>query len=186
MLGTLTQGRGWGTEGLFPAMADGCFASSGSSLSCYHWSQGVKLRASVRLLLEWLRGAGFEQLAQQFFAKLASVANLLAMPGSQLVQVRDAQPRACGIGMGTGRRAPAPCFGVPTLMCPFCSLPPGSVGGQYPGEDVLVLSLLSHLSLLCPLQAPAPQRKQFLTSAICCSVSSHRCPGPPCEPSTQR
>ncbi|XP_068002731.1 ras-associating and dilute domain-containing protein isoform X1 [Melanerpes formicivorus] len=59
----------------------------GSSLGCFHWSHGVKLRASVRLLLEWLRGAGFEQLAQQFFAKLASVANLLAMPGSQLVQM---------------------------------------------------------------------------------------------------
>ncbi|KAM9291125.1 ras-associating and dilute domain-containing protein [Morus bassanus] len=59
----------------------------GSSLGCFHWSQGVKLRASVRLLLEWLRGAGFEQLSQQFFAKLASVANLLAMPGSQLVQM---------------------------------------------------------------------------------------------------
>ncbi|NWV47393.1 RADIL protein, partial [Daphoenositta chrysoptera] len=58
----------------------------GSSLGCFHWSQGVKLRASMRLLLEWLRSAGFEQLAQQFFAKLASVANLLAMPGSQLVQ----------------------------------------------------------------------------------------------------
>ncbi|NWI92702.1 RADIL protein, partial [Pitta sordida] len=59
----------------------------GSSLGCFHWSQGVKLRASVRLLLDWLRGAGFEQLAQQFFSKLASVANLLAMPGSQLVQM---------------------------------------------------------------------------------------------------
>ncbi|NXQ69060.1 RADIL protein, partial [Quiscalus mexicanus] len=59
----------------------------GSSLGCYHWSQGVKLRASVRLLLEWLHGAGFEQLSQQFFSKLASVANLLAMPGSQLVQM---------------------------------------------------------------------------------------------------
>ncbi|NWY91575.1 RADIL protein, partial [Loxia curvirostra] len=59
----------------------------GSSLGCFHWSQGVKLRASVRLLLEWLHGAGFEQLAQQFFSKLASVANLLAMPGSQLVQM---------------------------------------------------------------------------------------------------
>ncbi|NXP18598.1 RADIL protein, partial [Scytalopus superciliaris] len=59
----------------------------GSSLGCFHWSQGVKLRASVRLLLDWLRGAGFEQLVQQFFAKLASVANLLAMPGSQLVQM---------------------------------------------------------------------------------------------------
>ncbi|OXB67553.1 hypothetical protein ASZ78_004671 [Callipepla squamata] len=60
---------------------------TGSSLGCFHWSQGVKLRASVRLLLEWLRGAGFEQLSQQFFAKLASVANLLAMPGSQLLQM---------------------------------------------------------------------------------------------------
>ncbi|NWR68134.1 RADIL protein, partial [Bucorvus abyssinicus] len=59
----------------------------GSSLGCFHWSQGVKLRASVRLLLEWLRSAGFEQLAQQFFAKLTSVANLLAMPSSQLVQM---------------------------------------------------------------------------------------------------
>ncbi|NWH21361.1 RADIL protein, partial [Grus americana] len=59
----------------------------GSSLGCFHWSQGVKLRASVRLLLDWLRGTGFEQLANQFFAKLASVANLVAMPGSQLVQM---------------------------------------------------------------------------------------------------
>ncbi|XP_042684137.1 LOW QUALITY PROTEIN: ras-associating and dilute domain-containing protein [Centrocercus urophasianus] len=59
----------------------------GSSLGCFHWSQGVKLRASMRLLLEWLRGAGFEQLSQQFFAKLTSVANLVAMPGSQLLQM---------------------------------------------------------------------------------------------------
>ncbi|KAF4800831.1 Ras-associating and dilute domain-containing protein [Turdus rufiventris] len=66
----------------------------GSSLGCYHWSQGVKLRASVRLLLDWLRSAGFEQLSQQFFAKLASVANLLAMPGSQLVQMTWSSLRA--------------------------------------------------------------------------------------------
>ncbi|RLW01628.1 hypothetical protein DV515_00007831 [Chloebia gouldiae] len=66
----------------------------GSSLGCYHWSQGVKLRASMRLLLEWLHGAGFEQLSQQFFAKLVSVANLLAMPGSQLVQMTWASLRA--------------------------------------------------------------------------------------------
>ncbi|XP_030315365.1 LOW QUALITY PROTEIN: ras-associating and dilute domain-containing protein [Calypte anna] len=66
----------------------------GSSLGCFHWSQGVKLRASVRMLLEWLRGAGFEQLSQQFFAKLASVANLLAMPSSQLVQMSWSSLRA--------------------------------------------------------------------------------------------
>ncbi|NXE50659.1 RADIL protein, partial [Casuarius casuarius] len=59
----------------------------GSSLGCFHWSKGVRLRACVRLLLEWLRGAGFEQLARQFFAKLASAADLLAMPGSQLLQM---------------------------------------------------------------------------------------------------
>ncbi|NWR86214.1 RADIL protein, partial [Furnarius figulus] len=59
----------------------------GSSLHCFHWSQGVKLRASVQLLLDWLRGAGFEQLIQQFFAKLVSVVNLLAMPSSQLLQM---------------------------------------------------------------------------------------------------
>ncbi|NWU71339.1 RADIL protein, partial [Pterocles burchelli] len=75
----------------------------GSSLGCFHWSQGVKLRASVRLLLEWLRGAGFEQLAHQFFAKLASVANLLAMPGSQLVQVRGAGDSQCQDGDGQDR-----------------------------------------------------------------------------------
>ncbi|NXU73277.1 RADIL protein, partial [Oreotrochilus melanogaster] len=66
----------------------------GSSLGCFHWSQGVKLRASMRMLLEWLRGAGFEQLSQQFFAKLASVANLLAMPSSQLVQMSWSSLRA--------------------------------------------------------------------------------------------
>ncbi|NXC31837.1 RADIL protein, partial [Campylorhamphus procurvoides] len=59
----------------------------GSSLRCFHWSQGVKLRASVQLLLDWLRNAGFEQLVQQFFAKLTSVASLLAMPSSQLLQM---------------------------------------------------------------------------------------------------
>lgn len=84
----------------------------------------MKLRASVRLLLDWLRGAGFEQLAQQFFAKLASVANLLAMPGSQLVQVRGAWPGARGIGMGTGKERPCSVLGVPARIRPFFSFLP--------------------------------------------------------------
>lgn len=88
---------------------------AGSSLGCFHWSQGVKLRASVRLLLEWLRGAGFEQLAQQFFAKLASVANLLAMPGSQLLQV--SWGGSCGRdALGRGRcdaTRPLPAVSLP-------------------------------------------------------------------------
>ncbi|XP_010188480.1 PREDICTED: ras-associating and dilute domain-containing protein-like, partial [Mesitornis unicolor] len=64
----------------------------GSSLGCFHWSQGVKLRASMRLFFS--RGAAFEHLSQQFFAKLTSVANLLAMPGSQLVQMTWSSLRA--------------------------------------------------------------------------------------------
>ncbi|XP_030432872.1 ras-associating and dilute domain-containing protein isoform X1 [Gopherus evgoodei] len=59
----------------------------GSSLGCFHWSKGVKIRASLRLLLEWMRGVGFGHLAEQFFSKLSSVAHLLAMPSSQLAQM---------------------------------------------------------------------------------------------------
>uniref|UniRef100_A0A8C0GGP9 Ras-associating and dilute domain-containing protein n=1 Tax=Chelonoidis abingdonii TaxID=106734 RepID=A0A8C0GGP9_CHEAB len=59
----------------------------GSSLGCFHWSKGVKIRASLRLLLEWIQGVGFGHLAEQFFSKLSSMAHLLAMPSSQLVQM---------------------------------------------------------------------------------------------------
>uniref|UniRef100_A0A8D0G9U9 Ras-associating and dilute domain-containing protein n=1 Tax=Sphenodon punctatus TaxID=8508 RepID=A0A8D0G9U9_SPHPU len=59
----------------------------GSSMGCFHWSKGVKIRACLRLLLEWIRSVGFGRLAEQFFSKLSNVANLLAMPNSQLVQM---------------------------------------------------------------------------------------------------
>ncbi|XP_062998972.1 ras-associating and dilute domain-containing protein [Elgaria multicarinata webbii] len=59
----------------------------GSSLGCFHWSRGVKVRATLRLLLEWAQSVGFGQLADQFFGKLSSMASLLAMPNSQLVQM---------------------------------------------------------------------------------------------------
>nr|XP_056722262.1 LOW QUALITY PROTEIN: ras-associating and dilute domain-containing protein [Euleptes europaea] len=59
----------------------------GSSLGCFHWSKGVRVRATLRLLLEWAQSVGFGQLADQFFNKLSSVASLLAMPNSQLVQM---------------------------------------------------------------------------------------------------
>ncbi|KAL8175108.1 UNVERIFIED_CONTAM: hypothetical protein K2H54_013535, partial [Gekko kuhli] len=63
------------------------FSPVGSSLGCFHWSKGVRVRATLRLLLEWAQGVGFGQLADQFFNKLSSVASLLAMPNSQLVQM---------------------------------------------------------------------------------------------------
>ncbi|KAM6113912.1 ras-associating and dilute domain-containing protein [Pterocles gutturalis] len=100
----------------------------GSSLGCFHWSQGVKLRASVRLLLEWLRGAGFEQLAHQFFAKLASVANLLAMPGSQLVQMSWPSLRAEFPALSPAQlhRVLSQCQAVMDV---------GSIAAWQPGED---------------------------------------------------
>ncbi|XP_072838512.2 ras-associating and dilute domain-containing protein isoform X1 [Pogona vitticeps] len=65
----------------------------GSSLGCFHWSKGVRVRATLRLLLEWAQSVGFGQLADQFFSKLSSVASLLAMPNSQLVQMTWAMLR---------------------------------------------------------------------------------------------
>ncbi|XP_054849596.1 ras-associating and dilute domain-containing protein [Eublepharis macularius] len=59
----------------------------GASLGCFHWSKGVRVRATLRLLLEWAQSVGFGQLSDQFFNKLSSVASLLAMPNSQLVQM---------------------------------------------------------------------------------------------------
>uniref|UniRef100_A0A8C7DY21 Rap associating with DIL domain n=1 Tax=Naja naja TaxID=35670 RepID=A0A8C7DY21_NAJNA len=59
----------------------------GSSLGCFHWSKGVRIRATLRLLLEWAQSVGLGPLADQFFSKLSSMASLLAMPNSQLLQM---------------------------------------------------------------------------------------------------
>nr|XP_033770312.1 ras-associating and dilute domain-containing protein isoform X1 [Geotrypetes seraphini]XP_033770313.1 ras-associating and dilute domain-containing protein isoform X1 [Geotrypetes seraphini] len=59
----------------------------GPTLGCFRWSKGVKIRARLRLLLEWIQNAGYGHLGQQFFGKLLSVANLLATPSSQLLQM---------------------------------------------------------------------------------------------------
>ncbi|KAM6424327.1 ras-associating and dilute domain-containing protein isoform 1-T1 [Liasis olivaceus] len=59
----------------------------GSSLGCFHWSKGVRIRTTLRLLLEWAQSVGFGPLADQFFGKLSSIASLLAMPNSQLLQM---------------------------------------------------------------------------------------------------
>ncbi|XP_034292480.1 ras-associating and dilute domain-containing protein isoform X1 [Pantherophis guttatus] len=59
----------------------------GSSLGCFHWSKGVRIRATLRLLMEWAQSVGLGPLADQFFSKLSSMASLLAMPNSQLLQM---------------------------------------------------------------------------------------------------
>ncbi|XP_063171094.1 ras-associating and dilute domain-containing protein [Candoia aspera] len=59
----------------------------GPSLGCFHWSKGVRIQATLRLLLEWAQSVGFGPLADQFFSKLSSIASLLATPSSQLLQM---------------------------------------------------------------------------------------------------
>ncbi|XP_069501615.1 ras-associating and dilute domain-containing protein [Ambystoma mexicanum] len=59
----------------------------GPALGCFRWSKGVKIRACLRLLLEWIRNVGFGRLAEQFFSKLSSAAHLLATPSAQLSQM---------------------------------------------------------------------------------------------------
>ncbi|XP_030069091.1 ras-associating and dilute domain-containing protein isoform X2 [Microcaecilia unicolor] len=59
----------------------------GPTLGCFRWSKGVKIRACLRFLLEWIQNTGYGHLGQQFFSKLLSVANLLATPSSQLLQM---------------------------------------------------------------------------------------------------
>ncbi|NWY51682.1 RADIL protein, partial [Chionis minor] len=125
----------------------------GSSLGCFHWSQGVKLRASVRLLLEWLRGAGFEQLAQQFFAKLASVANLLAMPGSQLVQMTWPSLRAEFPALSPPQlhRVLSQCQAVTDVGCvaAHASLPP-SLPPSLRLSDEMLESFDNHPPIILP------------------------------------
>lgn len=59
----------------------------GPMLGCFRWSKGVKIRACLRLLLEWIRNVGFGHLAEQFFSKLNNAAHLLATPSAQLSQM---------------------------------------------------------------------------------------------------
>ncbi|XP_029433354.1 ras-associating and dilute domain-containing protein [Rhinatrema bivittatum] len=59
----------------------------GPMLGCFRWSKGIKIRACLRLLLEWIQNAGYGCLGEQFFSKLLSVASFLATPSSQLLQM---------------------------------------------------------------------------------------------------
>ncbi|NXM36935.1 RADIL protein, partial [Oxyruncus cristatus] len=140
----------------------------GSSLGCFHWSQGVKLRASVRLLLDWLRGAGFEQLAQQFFAKLASVANLLAMPGSQLVQMTWPSLRAEFPALSPAQlhRVLSQCQAVMDMGCiaawqpseeesPATFQPECSLGQCYPSSLCLLDDMLESFDNHPPITLPS-------------------------------
>ncbi|XP_041086292.1 ras-associating and dilute domain-containing protein-like, partial [Polyodon spathula] len=53
----------------------------------FHWSRGVQIQGSLRLLLEWAGNAGLGHLAEEFFSKFSSAVSLLATPTLQLVQM---------------------------------------------------------------------------------------------------
>ncbi|XP_025938754.1 ras-associating and dilute domain-containing protein [Apteryx rowi] len=119
----------------------------GSSLGCFHWSKGVKLRACVRLLLEWLRGAGFEQPAQQFFAKLASVADLLAVPGSQ-VKKASRGPEPDGAPEDSKERA-SPAAAAAPSGCGAAARAAASLAPLLPADEVLE-SFDNHPPIILP------------------------------------
>ncbi|XP_075422068.1 ras-associating and dilute domain-containing protein isoform X2 [Ascaphus truei] len=66
----------------------------GTKLGFFRWSRGVKVRGSLRLLLAWCQDVGFGAIAEQFFSKLRTVAELLATPRSQLTQMSWGSLRA--------------------------------------------------------------------------------------------
>ncbi|XP_058851764.1 ras-associating and dilute domain-containing protein-like isoform X2 [Acipenser ruthenus] len=53
----------------------------------FHWSRGVQIQGSLRLVLEWAGNAGLSHLAEEFFSKFSSAVSLLATPTLQLVQM---------------------------------------------------------------------------------------------------
>ncbi|MGH0137962.1 UNVERIFIED_CONTAM: hypothetical protein FKN15_064939 [Acipenser sinensis] len=53
----------------------------------FHWSRGVQIQGSLRLVLEWAGNVGLSHLAEEFFSKFSSAVSLLATPTLQLVQM---------------------------------------------------------------------------------------------------
>ncbi|XP_047466021.1 ras-associating and dilute domain-containing protein-like isoform X2 [Mugil cephalus] len=58
----------------------------GSEPGFYQWSRGVRMRASLDLLLDWAHAAGLGELALEHTHTLSSAINLLATPRKNLVQ----------------------------------------------------------------------------------------------------
>nr|XP_015216000.1 PREDICTED: ras-associating and dilute domain-containing protein isoform X2 [Lepisosteus oculatus] len=51
------------------------------------WAHGVRIQASLRMVLDWAGKAGLGHLAEKFFSKFSSAVSLLATPTEQLVQM---------------------------------------------------------------------------------------------------
>lgn len=59
----------------------------GPARGWFQRSRVLQIQASVKMLLDWAKGAGHNHLAQKFFAKFCSAVSILATPPQQLSQV---------------------------------------------------------------------------------------------------
>ncbi|KAM8729884.1 ras-associating and dilute domain-containing protein-like [Acanthopagrus schlegelii] len=66
----------------------------GSEPGFYQWSTGIRLRASLDLLLDWAHAAGLGELALEHTQTLSSSINLLATPWKNLLQTSWASLRS--------------------------------------------------------------------------------------------
>uniref|UniRef100_A0A3Q3GTE0 Dilute domain-containing protein n=1 Tax=Labrus bergylta TaxID=56723 RepID=A0A3Q3GTE0_9LABR len=60
----------------------------GSERGFFQWSQGVRMRSNLNVLLDWAHTAGLGELALKHTHTLSSAINLLATPRKILLQVR--------------------------------------------------------------------------------------------------
>uniref|UniRef100_H3AEL1 Rap associating with DIL domain n=1 Tax=Latimeria chalumnae TaxID=7897 RepID=H3AEL1_LATCH len=54
---------------------------------CFLSSRGEQMKAAFQLLFDWVQNVELGPLAEEFFQKLSSAMNLIAMPASQLLQM---------------------------------------------------------------------------------------------------
>ncbi|TRY64400.1 hypothetical protein DNTS_017097, partial [Danionella cerebrum] len=59
----------------------------GPARGWFQRSRVLQIQASVKMLLDWAKGAGHNHLAQKFFAKFCSAVSILASPPQQLSQL---------------------------------------------------------------------------------------------------
>ncbi|RXN19001.1 ras-associating and dilute domain-containing isoform X1 [Labeo rohita] len=59
----------------------------GPARGWFQRSRVLQIQASVKMLLDWAKGAGHSHLAQKFFAKFCSAVSILATPPQQLSQL---------------------------------------------------------------------------------------------------
>lgn len=90
----------------------------GSSQSLFQWAKAVQIRTNLDLVLDWLQGVGLGDIATEFFRKLSTLANLLCVPKTSLLQVNEPSWRLERKGTQlSGVRSFLQCQRVVCLYC---------------------------------------------------------------------